>query len=85
MAVTVIPEKGNFPAVAQALLEAADHPSQVQMVTYPAAGFLVPEDVFERFEAANSAEGEAEQETPAPRRRGRPRKAAADAEPAKEE
>jgi hypothetical protein len=81
--VTVIPEQGNFPAVARALLDAADHPSQVRMVTYPAAGFLVPEDVFRRFEANNPTDADT-QETPAPRRRGRPRKAAT-TEPVKEE
>lgn len=109
MAVTVIPEQGNFPAIARALLDVADHPSQIQMVTYPASGFLVPDEVFERFEASRKTKGgqekrepnrqdreddgppandseqqtepRQEQETPAPRRRGRPRKVA----PAQEE
>lgn len=52
LTVTVYPEEGNFTAVAQGLLAAADHPGQVRYVSHPKAGFIVPEKVFERFEAA---------------------------------
>lgn len=78
MDVTVIPEEGNFPAVAKALLEAADHPGQVRMVTWPQSGFQVPEEVFERFEAAR----EPESQEPRRRKPGRPRKAAEKPAPA---
>lgn len=77
---TVYPEEGNFPAVARALLDAADHPYQVVSVSHPQAGFMVPEEVFERFQAAGTTEdSDATQQAPAdeqPRRRrpGRPRK-----------
>jgi Glu-tRNA(Gln) amidotransferase subunit E-like FAD-binding protein len=79
--VTVYPDPGNFPVIARALLEVADHPSQVRMVTWPQSGFEVPEDVFERFEAAmNGEQPDTRQDVPAaetepPKRRpGRPRK-----------
>lgn len=57
MDVTIYPEEGNFPAIARALLEAADHPSQVLSVSHPKAGFIVPADVFDRFEAAQNPNG----------------------------
>jgi hypothetical protein len=77
--VTVFPEEGNFPYIAKALLAVADHPGQVRYVTWPAAGFVVPEDVFDRFQKTLEASGadEKSQEPPAPKRRGRPRKQAA--------
>lgn len=74
--VTVYPESGNFPAVAKALLEAADHPSQVVSVSHPRAGFIVPEEVFVRFEADKTDGDNADEveEVPRKRRPGRPRK-----------
>lgn len=80
--VTVYPEEGNFPAIARALLEAADHPSQVVSISHPRAGFKVPEDVFDRFAASQphvepAAEGgvaEPKAQESAKRRPGRPRK-----------
>lgn len=81
MDVKIYPEEGNFPAIARALLDAAEHPNQVRYVSHPKAGFEVPEDVFLRFETAmEPAEPQAQED--APKRRGRPRK---DAESAKEE
>jgi hypothetical protein len=77
--VTVYPEEGNFPAIARALLEAADHPYQVRSVSHPRAGFEVPEDVYDRFQALmNSTEdpGGAVEDVPRKRRPGRPRKPA---------
>lgn len=75
--VTVYPEEGEFPRIAKALLDVADDPSQVLTVSNPRMGFRVPEEVFERFHAAQAQAWEAEDETPAPepvKRRGRPRK-----------
>lgn len=77
MDVTIYPEEGNFPRIAKALLEVADDPRQVQMVSHPQAGFRVPEDVFERFQATYSPDGSQAQEPKAPKRKpGRPRKVA---------
>jgi hypothetical protein len=72
--VTVYPEEGNFPAIAKALLKAADHPGQVVSVSHPRAGFIVPEHVFERFEAARPADPGQDEAVPEPRKRrpGRP-------------
>jgi hypothetical protein len=74
--VTVYPEEGNFRDVAKGLLEAADHPGQVRMVSHPKAGFIVPEEVFERFEAGrtDSKPESSEPQDPPKRRPGRPRK-----------
>lgn len=86
MDVTVYPEEGNFPAVARGLLEAADHPSQVVSVSHPRAGFIVAEDVFKRFEAAQPKQTAEDNQAPAqPRKRrpGRPSKQTSD--PSKEE
>lgn len=82
IAVTIYPEEGNFPAIAKALLAVADHPSQVRSVSHPRAGFEVPEDVYDRFEAAQHRdEGQAPDPIATPalpetlkRRPGRPRK-----------
>lgn len=76
---TVYPEEGNFPRIARALLDAADHPNQVVSVSHPRAGFQVPEDVYERFEAAQepaAADGASKTKVEEPRKRrgGRPRK-----------
>lgn len=81
--VAVYPEEGEFPRIAKALLQAADHPRQVLTVSNPRMGFVVPEDVFNRFHKAQEAAWEqedapvAQEEPPAPKRRGRPRKQAA--------
>jgi hypothetical protein len=76
--VNVYPEEGRFPEIARALLEAAGHPRQVVSVSHPRAGFVVPEDVFERFEAAQANvepdPGGAVEDVPRKRRPGRPRK-----------
>lgn len=90
MDVTIYPEEGNFPAIARALLEAADHPSQVLSVSHPKAGFIVPADVFDRFEAAQNRSGNGAPSMDEPtlpqtlrRKPGRPRKATSN--PSKEE
>lgn len=69
--VIITPEPGRHKEIGQRLLALADHPNQVQWVTYPETGFQVPLELFARFDA-DEAEP-AEQETPK-RRRGRPRK-----------
>lgn len=65
-----------FPAIAKRLLEAADHPSQVVSVSHPRAGFVVPKDVFDRFEQGDPDQEKAQEPvTEIPKRRpGRPRK-----------
>jgi len=88
MDVTVYPEHDNFPAIARALLAAADHPGQVVSVSHPKAGFIVPQEVFLRFQAAVDAkvsstdERAPAQAEPVKRRPGRPRK---NTDPGKEE
>jgi len=73
--VTVYPEPGKFREIAKALLAVADEPRQVQSVTWPQAGFMVPEHVFDRFEAARTDQGDPPEQTgPVKRRPGRPRK-----------
>lgn len=73
--VTVYPEPGNFPAIAKGLLAAADHPGQVVSVSHPKAGFIVPAQVFDRFQAENEQQDSQEVEPDPPKRRpGRPRK-----------
>jgi len=86
--VTVYPEPGMFPAIGRALLAVADHPRDVVYVSSPRAGFIVPEDLFSRFEAAQGTpesgpqHGLQTEEVPRKRRPGRPRK---DADPGKEQ
>jgi hypothetical protein len=78
--VTVYPEPGMFPVVARGLLAAADHPSQVVSVSHPRAGFQVPQEVFDRFEAQAPSTDEGVPDLQAPvtearkRRPGRSRK-----------
>lgn len=66
--------------VAKALLAAAGNPYLVQSITTPHQGFLVPADVFERFEQLYNNETDAtsdvQDQAPVPPRkpRGRPRK-----------
>lgn len=79
--VTVYPEEGNFADVARGLLDAAEHPGQVRYVSHPRAGFIVPEEVFERFDgtqstgqSSNGQEPPAGEPEPRKRRGGRVRK-----------
>lgn len=79
--ITVYPEPGNFSVIAKALLQAAGSPSEVAYVSHPKAGFRVPKDVFERFEAATSHGLSEQRQEASPaqtesrkRRPGRPRK-----------
>lgn len=68
--VIITPEPGRQKEIGQKLLALADHPNQVQWVTYPQTGFQIPLELFAKFD---TAEGEPE-EAPQPRRRGRPRR-----------
>ncbi len=90
MDVTVYPEHGNFGVIARALLAAADHPGQVLSVSHPKAGFIVPAEVFDRFEAAQNPNGNGAPSMDEPalpqtlrRKPGRPRKETSN--PSKEE
>lgn len=90
MAVIITPEPGRHKDIGQLLLALADHPSQVQWVTWPTAGYSVPEELFALFSIATGdakAAAETLWEMPqeqleelageAPKRkRGRPRKEA---------
>ena len=72
--VIISPEPGKAKEIGQRLLALAEHPSQVQWVTWPTpGGFSVPLDLFAKFDT-DGDEPEEETEAPAKRRRGRPRK-----------
>ena len=48
----VTPESGNAKEIGQRLLALADHPRDVQWVTWPApGGFSVPLELFAKFDA----------------------------------
>lgn len=72
--VIVSPGKGRHKEVGRQLLALADHPSQVQWVTWPAAGFSVPVELFEKFEAGavQVPLPSPQLEAPPAKRRGRP-------------
>lgn len=81
--VTVYPEEGEMGRIAKALLAVADHPYDVRTVSNPRMGFIVAEELFERFHALEQQAWEAEDESDTepvrehetvPKRRGRPRK-----------
>lgn len=71
--VIITPEPGMHKEIGQKLLALADHPRDVQWVTYPETGYSVPLELFQKFDAAGDEPEAAEEETPK-RRRGRPRK-----------
>lgn len=76
MAVIITPEPGRHKEIGRLLLELADSPYQVQWVTWPTAGYSVPEELFARFDSSGrdaAAPDGGEEETPK-RKRGRPRK-----------
>lgn len=66
--VVITPEKGKAKEIGQKLLELADNPRDVQWVTWPAAGFSVPMELFARFDA-DGDEPEVEEEAKPKRRR----------------
>lgn len=83
--IIITPEPGMQKEIGQKLLALADHPRDVQWVTYPETGFQIPLTLFAKFDATDMAETlwqmpleqleklAGEQEAPK-RRRGRPRK-----------
>ncbi len=77
--VIISPEPGKAAEIGRQLLELAEHPRDVQWVSWPApGGFSVPLELFRRFDTIepghiDAAEEDAEP-AQAPRRRGRPRK-----------
>ena len=69
--VIITPEPGKDKEIGQRLLALADSPRDVQWVTWPAAGFSVPLDLFAKFDAEGDETEAAEEEVPAKRRRRR--------------
>lgn len=65
--VIISPGKGKAKEIGKRLLELADSPYDVQWVTWPSAGFSVPLELFNKFDA----DGEDEPESEAPKRRRR--------------
>ena len=49
--VIITPEPGRHKEIGQRLLELAEHPRDVQWVSWPKAGFAVPLGLFEAFTA----------------------------------
>ena len=84
MAVIIEPDKGMAPEIGRKLLELAEHPRDVQWVSWPNAGFQVPEELAVKLAKTRPLpQAEAEQVDPdvepAPKKRGRPRKSEATA------
>lgn len=77
----VVPDPGMAPAIGRLLLDLAEHPRDVQWVSWPEGGFKVSDELFAMFKAlekvdkalAADAPEPAETSQP-PKRRGRPRK-----------
>ncbi len=68
--VIISPEPGKQKEIGQRLLALADSPRDVQWVTWPAAGYSVPLELFVKFDA-DDVEPELKEEIPQPRRRRR--------------
>lgn len=69
----ISPEPGKVKEIGKRLLQLAETPRDVQWVTWPQAGYSVPLELFQRFDADGDEPEAAEEETPK-KRRGRPRK-----------
>jgi hypothetical protein len=69
--VIITPEPGRAKEIGQRLLALADHPHQVQWVTWPAAGFSIPLDLFAKFDADELPAPELAEAEPEPKRRRR--------------
>lgn len=59
--------------IGQQLLALADHPRDVQWVTYPETGYAVPMELFRRFDTIEPGHIDEPAEE-APKRRRRPRR-----------
>lgn len=80
----ITPEPGKTVQIGQRLLALADHPSQVQWVTWPApGGYSIPIDLFTKFDT--DGEDVAEPEAEVPTRRRRRAKASTDNDTSEEE
>lgn len=75
MAVIIEPDEGMAAKIGRQLLDMADDPFDVRWVSWPQAGFLVPEELAAKLKGARS-QPDTEQPAQAPRRRGRPRRQA---------
>lgn len=76
MAVIINPEPGKAAEIGQQLLELAEHYSDVRWVTWPTAGYLVPEELAVQLKGIRDNDTDETQPQTARRRTGRPRKQA---------
>jgi hypothetical protein len=83
--VIITPEPGKTKEIGQRLLALADHPRDVQWVTWPAAGYSIPLELFSRFDADGEEPEGAEAEAEAPKRRRRRAKESTDNNTSEEE
>lgn len=83
--VIISPEPGLQKEIGQRLLALADHPSQVQWVTWPQSGFSIPLELFTKFDVDGDEPEAAEEETEAPKRRRRRNKESTDDNTSEEE
>lgn len=89
--VIITPEPGKAKEIGQRLLALADHPYQVQWVTYPQTGFQIPLELFAKFDAEDIAKALWEmpmgqlQELAEPKRRRRRNKESTDNNTSEEE
>ena len=77
MAVIITPEPGKAAEIGQQLLELAEHYSDVRWVTWPTAGYFVPEELAVKLKGVRSLPNTEQPDEPVaepPRRRGRPRR-----------
>jgi hypothetical protein len=77
--VIITPEPGMQKEIGQKLLALAEHPRDVQWVTWPQAGYSIPLALFVKFDSDTVEPGHIEaaddaRPPDAPRRRGRPRR-----------
>lgn len=76
-AVIITPEPGRHKDIGQLLLSLAESPHDVQWVTWPATGYSVPLELFQKFTEATAGTPETESpeaEAEPRKRRRRPRK-----------
>lgn len=67
--VIISPEAGKLKEIGKRLLELAEHPRDVQWVTWPQAGFQVPLELFTKFDTDGEDEEVAEAQAPKRRKR----------------
>lgn len=71
----IFPEPGNYATIKALLLELAPDARLVKPISRGARrGFGIPADVYAAFEAAMEPKEAGAEQTPAPKKRGRPRK-----------